>query len=35
MKMKEEETAKKEAWDKLLKQMDKMQLSATEKELIK
>jgi len=35
MKMKEEETVKKEAWDKLLRQMDKMQLSATEKELIK
>lgn len=33
--MKEEETVKKEAWDKLLRQMDKMQLSATEKELIK
>jgi serine/threonine kinase 38 len=35
MKMKEEETAKKEAWDKLLRQMDNMKLSATEKELIK
>jgi len=34
-KMKEEETVKKEAWDKLIHQMDRMQLSATEKELIK
>lgn len=34
-KQKNEEKEKKEAWDKLLTQMDRMQLSAHEKELIK
>lgn len=34
-KQKNEEKEKKEAWDKLLIQMDRMQLSAHEKELIK
>jgi serine/threonine kinase 38 len=34
-KMKEEETVKKEAWEKLLRQMDKMNLTPTEKDLIK
>lgn len=34
-KQKNEEKEKKEAWDKLITQMDRMQLSAHEKELIK
>ena len=34
-KLKNEEKEKKEAWDKLIKQMDKMNLTADEKELIK
>ena len=34
-KQKHDDREKKEAWDKLLKQMDKMNLSPTEKDLIK
>lgn len=35
MKMKESETQKQAAWDRLLRQMDKMNLNQTEKDLIK